>query len=371
MSLNTLVVKIGTSSLSDPKTGDLRLATLGGLAETLTRLRRDGRRVVLVSSGAIGVGCARLGLKERPSTIPGKQAAAAVGQGLLMSMYDRLFFTLHQPIAQVLLTRQDLMDRTRYINARQTLNELLTLGVIPIVNENDTVATEELRFGDNDALSALVAGLVEAEWLILLSDVQGLYSANPVLDPTAQLIPEVREVTDALFQLARGKGSVWGSGGMTSKLEAARIAAASGTTTVITAGDVPQNIPRILAGELIGTRFLAQSASRTPLRKRWIAYGLLPGGSLHLDTGAVLAVREGGKSLLPAGITASAGIFETGTLVRLLDSGGVEFARGLVNYSSSELEIIQGHQTAEVSRLLNLEGREPTVVHRDNLVLLS
>ncbi|UFP94060.1 glutamate 5-kinase [Gloeobacter morelensis] len=366
-----LVVKIGTSSLSDPSTGDLRLATLGGLAETLTRLRRAGHRIILVSSGAVGVGCARLGLKERPATVAGKQAAAAVGQGLLMSMYDRLFGALGQPVAQVLLTRQDLMDRARYLNARETLSELWRLGALPIVNENDTVATDELRFGDNDALSALVAGLVEAQWLVLLTDVAGLYSANPRLDPQARLLSEVTEISEELLHSARGR-SLWGSGGMASKLAAARIAASAGVTTVITEGSTPQNIERILAGEAIGTRFvLTRPGGRLSLRKRWIGYGLVPAGALHLDEGAVLAVREGGKSLLPAGVSAVEGHFETGALVRLIDGQGLEFARGLVNYSSEELEKIRGRKSGEIAALLGIEGQPPTAVHRDNLITLS
>ncbi len=369
--MTTVVIKIGTSSLSNPVTGDLRLATLGGLAETITRLRRGGVRVVLVSSGAIGVGCARLGLKERPTTVSGKQAAAAVGQGLLMSLYDQFFSALRQPIAQVLLTRQDLIDRTRYLNIRETLQELLRWETVPIVNENDTVATEELRFGDNDALSALVAGLVEADWLILLTDVPGLYSANPHLDPEAQLVSEVSEITDALVQSARSKGSAWSTGGMASKLEAARIAAAAGVTTVITEGSTPHNIERILAGEQIGTRFKPTVQTRTPNRKRWIDFGLVPAGTLHLDEGAVRAVRTEGRSLLAAGVTRFEGCFEAQALVRLLDSQGVEFARGLIHYSSEELEKIRGRQTAEISRILGIEERAPTVVHRNDLIILS
>jgi glutamate 5-kinase len=367
--MGSLVVKIGTSSLTDPVTGDLRLSVLGGLAEVLTGLRRSGMSVILVSSGAVGAGCARLGLKERPTSVPLKQAAAAVGQGLLMSMYDRLFGALNQPVAQILLTRQDLMDRVRYLNARQTLMELLQLQVIPIINENDTVATEELRFGDNDALSALVAGLIDAQWLVLLTDVDGLYSANPNTDPEAQLLHEVSEITEEMLRSAASRGSQWGSGGMASKLEAARIATTAGTTTVIASGRDPHHISSILAGEAVGTRFLAQP--RTSQRKRWIAYGLVPVGTLHLDSGAVRAVRDGGKSLLPAGIATIEGAFEMGALVRLKDDSGNEFARGLVNYSSAELQKIRGHQSTEIPDLLQIEGAAPTVVHRDNLLILS
>jgi glutamate 5-kinase len=369
--MGALVVKVGTSSLTDPESGGLRLSVLGGLAEVLTGLRRAGRPVVLVTSGAVGVGCTRLGLKERPTAVAMKQAAAAVGQGLLMSMYDRLFGALGQPVAQVLLTREDLVSRVRYLNARQTLLELLRLEVIPIVNENDTVATEELRFGDNDGLSALVASLIDAEWLVLLTDVAGLYSANPHTDPEAVLLTEVREITDDLVQAAGGSGR-WGTGGMASKLEAARVATAAGTATAITCGSEPRNILRVLKGETVGTRFVPQE--RTPLRKRWIAYGMVPRGALHLDGGAVRALREGGKSLLPAGITAVEGQFEMGTLVRLCDPEGNEFARGLVNYSSGELQKIRGHRSADIASVLSLDDgvpTAPTVVHRDNLQLLT
>jgi glutamate 5-kinase len=373
--LGTVVVKIGTSSLTDRTTGDLKLAVIGGLAEELTRLRRLGWQVVLVSSGAVGVGAKRLGMTSRPTTLEGKQATAAVGQGLLMSLYDRFFSFLDQPVAQILLTRLDLVDRDRYLNIYRTLHELFALGVIPVINENDTVAVEELKFGDNDTLSARVSTLVKAKWLILFTDVAGLYSANPHMDPEAQLIAEVGQVSAELDQLALGKegkgntGSTWGTGGMVTKLEAARIATAGGITMVITDGSIPQNLPKILAGEAIGTKFLPQ---KDPMNSRqlWIAYGLVPQGKLLLDKGAVRALQAQGKSLLPAGIQAIEGKFKAQSLVDLCDLKGKEFARGLVNYSSKDLSKLLGQKSVRIPEILGYEG-EAEAVHRDNLVLLA
>jgi glutamate 5-kinase len=370
--LGTVVVKIGTSSLTDRTTGDLKLAVIGGLAEELTRLRRLGWQVVLVSSGAVGVGAKRLGMTSRPTTLEGKQAAAAVGQGLLMSLYDRFFSFLDQPVAQILLTRVDLIERDRYLNIHRTLNELFALGVIPVINENDTVAVEELKFGDNDTLSARVSNLVKAKWLILFTDVAGLYSANPHVDPEAQLIAEVGQVSAELDQVALGKGSMgsnWGTGGMVTKLEAARIATAGGITMVITDGSIPQNLPKILAGEAIGTKFLPHKAPMNS-RQLWIAYGLVPKGKLLLDKGAVRAIQAQGKSLLPAGIQTIEGTFRSQSLVDLCDLEGKEFARGLVNYSSKDLSKLLGQKSERIPEILGYEG-EAEAVHRDNLVLLA
>jgi len=365
-----LVVKIGTSSLTKPETGQLALSTIATLVETLTNLRRTGHQVILVSSGAVGVGCARLGLTERPRRMALKQAVAAVGQGRLMRVYDDLFTTLQQPIAQVLLTRSDLVQRSRYLNAYNTFQELLGLGVIPIVNENDTVAVEELKFGDNDTLSALVASLLEADWLFLLTDVDQLYSADPHSVPDAQPIPLVSHG----LQLAQlqvktgGGGSQWGTGGMVTKIAAARIATAAGVRTVITEGRFPHNIEKILQGEPVGTQFEAQLQPNRA-RKRWIAHGLIPVGKLQLDEGAVEAISQGRKSLLAAGVTAVEGEFYAQEAVQLCDRSGSEVARGLVNYSSTELRQIQGHQSHEIPAILGYAGAE-TVIHRDNLVLI-
>jgi glutamate 5-kinase len=363
----TLVVKIGTSSLTQPETGQLALSTIAMLAEVLTQLRRQGHKVVLVSSGAVGVGCARLGLVERPKAIATRQAVAAVGQGRLIRVYDDLFTTLQQPIAQVLLTRSDLMQRSRYLNAYNTFQELLSLGVIPIVNENDTVAVEELKFGDNDTLSALVASLIEADWLFLLTDVDRLYSADPRFVPDAKPIVLVENMAQLAHLQVGDRGSQWGTGGMLTKVTAARIATAAGVRTVITDGN-PHNIKRILQGEPIGTQFEAQ-LQPSNARKRWIAYGLIPTGKLYLDSGAITAICQGGKSLLAAGISAIEGEFDSQDAVQLCDRHGNEIARGMVNYSSNELQQIRGRHSREIATILGYEGAE-TVIHRDNLVLI-
>jgi glutamate 5-kinase len=365
----TIVVKIGTSSLTQPETGQLAISTIATLAETLSHLRRQGHQVILVSSGAVGVGCARLGLTERPKAIALKQAVAAVGQGRLIRVYDDLFTTLQQPIAQVLLTRSDLVQRSRYLNVYNTFKELLELDVIPVVNENDTVAVEELKFGDNDTLSALVASLVHADWLFLLTDVDRLYSADPRFVPDAQpitLVSSIKELEELQVQTGT-QGSQWGTGGMVTKISAARIATAAGIRTVITEGKRPQNIEKILQGEPIGTHF-EPHLEPTSARKRWIAYGLIPSGKLYLDEGAVIAISQAGKSLLAAGITALAGEFDSQDAVLLCDSKGNEIARGLVNYSKAELQQICGRHSSEIPAILGYEGAE-TVVHRDNLVL--
>ncbi len=367
----TIVVKIGTSSLTQPDTGSLALSTIATLVETLSRLRHQGHRVVLVSSGAVGVGCARLGLTERPRSITLKQAVAAVGQGRLIRVYDDLFSVLQQPIAQVLLTRGDLVQRSSYINVEQTFQELLQLGVIPIVNENDTVAIDELKFGDNDTLSALVASLVKADWLFLLTDVDRLYSADPRSNPDAKPISVVHRLNDLKeLQVQVGdRGSSWGTGGMITKISAANIATGAGVRTVITDGRAAQNIEKILQGEAIGTQFEPQPRPANA-RKRWIAHGLVPMGKLYLDEGAVQAIRHGGKSLLAAGIIQVEGEFESQDAIALCDRSGEEFARGVVNYRTVELKKIQGHQSDQIEQILGCSCPE-TVVHRDNLALIT
>ncbi|WP_449416558.1 glutamate 5-kinase [Phormidium nigroviride] len=365
----TIVIKIGTSSLTQPETGHLALSTIASLVETVASLRHQGHRVVLVSSGAVGVGCARLGLTDRPRNIALKQAVAAVGQGRLMRVYDDLFTTLQQAIAQVLLTRSDLVQRHSYVNVYNTFQQLLKLGVIPIVNENDTVAIDELKFGDNDNLSALVASLVEADWLFLLTDVDRLYSADPRSNPNAKPISLVENMEQlATLQVQTGNSkSGWGTGGMVTKIEAARIATASGVRTVITQGRFPRNIEKILKGEVIGTQFEPQPRPVNS-RKHWIANVLLPAGKLYLDAGAVKAISQAGKSLLAAGITQIEGEFQSDDAVQLCDAQGKEVARGLVNYSSFELRQIQGYHSEKIAHILGYAGAE-TVVHRDNLVI--
>ncbi|WP_375541569.1 glutamate 5-kinase [Halomicronema sp. CCY15110] len=364
----TVVVKIGTSSLTK-QTGYLAISVIATLVETLCALQAAGHRVILVSSGAVGVGCARLNLAERPKTMAMKQAVAAVGQGRLMRVYDDFFTSLNQPIAQVLLTRTDLVQRSRYVNSYRTFRQLLQLQVIPIVNENDTVAIEELRFGDNDTLSAQVASLVGADWLFLLTDVDRLYSADPRSNPDAQpihIVEHVEQLEDLQVQIG-DRGSQWGTGGMLTKIEAARIAANAGVRTVITDGQHPENLIKILAGESLGTQFSPKKTVANA-RKRWIAQSLIPAGKLYLDAGAVRAIQTGGKSLLPAGITEIEGEFEQRSSVQLCDAQGREIARGIVNYSHSELVQIIGHQSEEIPKILGYASSD-TVVHRDNLVI--
>ena len=365
----TIVVKIGTSSLTDPETGMLALATISSLVETLTRLKQMGHKVILVSSGAVGVGCGRLNLSERPKKIAVKQAVAAVGQGRLIRLYDDLFTSLQQAIAQVLLTRKDLVDRTSYLTVQEALNAMLDLGVIPIVNENDTVAVDELKFGDNDTLSALVASLVNADWLVILTDVDRLYSADPRHNPDAKPIPLVSPIELSELQVDAGSsGSQWGTGGMQTKLTAAKIATNAGVRTVITQGKTPQNLLKIVQGEDIGTHFEANPQTDNS-RKRWIAYGLVPKGKLYLDDGATKALLTKGKSLLAAGILQTDGDFLTNDAVELCTKDGQAIARGLVNYDSAAIAKIKGKHSKQITEILGYAGAD-TIIHRDNLAFL-
>ncbi|AFY71423.1 Glutamate 5-kinase [Thalassoporum mexicanum PCC 7367] len=410
----TIVIKIGTSSLTKPDTGDLRLAAIAQLVEVIVQLQRLGHRVVLVSSGAIGVGCTRLGMTDRPKRIEAKQAIAAVGQGRLIRIYDDFFAAFAQPVAQVLLTRNNLILRHHYIKVLNTFNELLQMSIVPIVNENDTIAIDEIKFGDNDTLSALVASLIEADWLFLLTDVDCLYSANPHQEETAVPISTVgyeqlqkligqdmgqdtggdRPASGFDNQANRFEQSIaqapprptkqpsqtnhpnqsnkWGTGGINTKLTAAKIAATAGVKTVISLGSEPQRLLSILQGEQLGTTFEPLPRAVTA-RKRWIAYGLIPAGKLILDAGAVLALEKSGRSLLPAGITQVIGKFEITDAVSLCDPNGVEFARGIVNYNSGDIARIAGFNSQQIPQLLNLDPNEfdGEVIHRDNMVLLN
>ncbi|MDI6631387.1 MAG: glutamate 5-kinase [Thermoanaerobacteraceae bacterium] len=360
-----LVVKVGTSSLTH-RTGEINLRQIEKLVRELAEVHNEGREVLLVSSGAIGAGMGRLGFKTRPRTIPEKQACAAVGQGLLLQMYEKGFAEYGIVVGQVLLTRGDLADRQRFLNARNTLLTLLRYRVLPVINENDTVAVDEIRFGDNDTLSALVANLVDAELLLILSDVEGLYTADPHKKPDAELIPEVTAITPELEALGGGAGSAMGSGGMVTKFQAAQIAGRGGAVMVLAAAAADNVIRRVLAGEEIGTVFWP--TERLKGRKRWILFGATVKGKIYVDAGAARALREGGKSLLPSGIVRVEGHFEAGHSVSVIDPEGREIARGLVNYSAAEVEQIKGANTARIAKLI---GAQPyaEVVHRDNLVL--
>lgn len=361
-----IVVKVGTSTLTH-STGKLNLQGIEKLVRELSDLANQGKQIILVSSGAVGAGMDRLGLKEKPKTIPEKQATAAVGQGILMHTYEKLFGEYGQVVAQVLLTREDSVNRSRYANCRNTFMTLLAMGVIPIVNENDAVAVDELKIGDNDTLSAMVASIVEADVLIILSDIEGLYTANPQSDPGATLISEVADITPAVEALAGGPGSAQGTGGMQTKIQAARIAVNSGVVMVIAAGTRPGTVREVLGGAAVGTIFLPK-VNRLQVRKRWLAFGARIRGAVTVDGGCERAIMKG-ASLLAAGITAVDGEFEHGNTVRILTAAGREIARGIANYSAAETRRIMGVHTNEIADIL---GGKPydEVIHRDNMVLL-
>ena len=362
-----IVVKVGTSSLVS-ELGSLDPGKMGHLVEQLAALKRQGKDVILVSSGAIRAGMQRLGMEQRPKSIPEQQASAAIGQGFLMQTYTELFSRHEIVPAQVLVTRDDFHNRVRYLNARNTLCTLLGFGSIPIVNENDTVAVEEIRFGENDTLSALVAACVGADLLVNLSDVDGLYDADPRLDGDCALIEEVAQITPEIEQLAGGTSGVCGSGGMKSKIEAAKIAVNSGVRMVIANASRSNVITDVVAGESIGTRFLSNAVELNQ-RKRWIAYGSRVKGSLVINEGARKMLAERGKSLLAAGIVGCDGLFEAGDLVAVVDETAEQIARGFTNYGASEIEQIKGKRSTEIEKILGRKDFDDEVIHRDNLVL--
>jgi len=361
-----LVVKVGSALVTNNGAG-LASEFIEELAQQIARLRGSGHKVLLVSSGAIAAGMQRLGWTARPHAMHELQAAAAVGQMGLVQAYETCFAQYGLKTAQILLTHEDLADRGRYLNARSTLITLLELGVVPIINENDTVVTDEIRFGDNDTLGALVANLVEAEALVILTDQAGLFTADPRKDPAATLVVEHRADDPALEAMAGGAGSGISRGGMITKIRAAQRAARSGAHTLIASGRETDVLSRLARGETLGTLLFA---SATPLaaRKQWLADHLQLAGSLILDDGAVKALASG-KSLLPVGVTAVEGEFERGAVVACRTAGGREVARGLVNYSSSESRRIARAPSAEIEAILGYLD-EPEMIHRDNLVLL-
>jgi len=362
-----VVVKVGTNVVMRDD-GAIALGRVYGLVESVAGLRAAGKEVLIVSSGAVGLGAQRLGLAERPKVLSMKQACAAIGQSRLMAVYEAGFERLGVVTAQVLLTEDDFSHRDRYLNLRGTLNKLLSLGAVPILNENDTVSTAELVaaaggpsvFGDNDRLSALVASKVEADLLVILSDVDGLYTGNPRTDASARLIPLVPSITPEMEEGAGGSGSR-GRGGMKTKLEAARIATAAGALALIASGREPGVLDRLFAGEEIGTLFLPGRALAG--KKRWIAYASLPAGTLTVNAGARAALVERNASLLPAGVVALLGEFEKGDVVRLVDEAGHELARGIVNYAAADARRLVGSPPERGSRGV------PELVTRDNIVL--
>jgi glutamate 5-kinase len=361
-----LVVKVGSGLITTRRIG-VDQKRIDALAADIAAARR-GREVVLVTSGAIVTGMARLGLAERPRTIPEKQAAAAVGQSALMWHYEAAFKRHDVPVGQVLLTAQDISDRVRYLNARNTLCTLLELSVLPIVNENDTVAVEEIKVGDNDNLSALVASLIDADLLVLLTDVDGLYTADPAVSPDARKLDTVDAITDDIVSLVWDRSAHVSVGGMATKLEAAQKAAASGIPMVIASGREEGVLGRVLAGEAVGTYF-APRADRLAARKRWIAFAVPPQGRLTIDGGALRALRDEGRSLLPSGVIEVEGDFAAGEVVAVVGhADGRELGRGLVNFDAGELRKIRGAQTRQIEERLGYRSVDE-VIHRDNLVI--
>jgi len=363
-----IVVKVGSGVLSHGGVG-LHRPTLQALAGCLARVQAQGVEPILVSSGAILAGMEALGLTERPRELPLKQAAAAVGQSHLMRAYEEAFQPCGGRVAQILLTQEDLRHRSRYLNARNTLFTLLGLRVLPIVNENDTVAVREIQFGDNDTLSALVAHLVQADLLVILTDTEGVFSADPHRDPSARLIPLVRPQDAIASFCAEDTGSAASIGGMTSKVRAAHRAAVAGIPTVVASGRSPESVETILRGEEVGTLFIP-SRSRMQSRKRWLAFASLPRGGIVVDAGARGALVVGGKSLLPSGVRGTQKTFRAGDVVSLVDQAGQEFGRGLANYSRDEVEKIKGLKSDEIAGVLGAKPYDE-VVHRDNLVILE
>ncbi|HEY5975187.1 MAG TPA: glutamate 5-kinase [Geobacteraceae bacterium] len=362
-----LVIKIGSRVLTGPDTS-LDTDRIGQLAAQVHRLRQEGKDVVIVTSGAVAAGRQALGLDERPRTIPQKQATAAVGQTKLMRAYEEAFGTFGHLAAQVLLTREDLADRQRFLNARATLDTLLDFGVIPIINENDTVVVDELKFGDNDNLSALVTTLAEAQLLVILTDIDGFYDADPRHNPAARLVPLVSAITREVEQAAGGSGSTVGTGGMATKIAAAKKAGRSGVPTIMVNGTLPDIVTRALAGEAVGTLFLPATESINR-RKHWIAYTLRPVGRVIVDGGARQVLAGHGRSLLPSGIVQVEGKFARGSCVRVCGPDGTEFARGLTDYGSREIEQILGHRSGEIEQILGYRYGDE-IIHRDNLVVL-
>jgi len=362
-----LVVKIGSRVLTG-EDGNLDQQLITHLAEQIADIRRIGKEVVIVSSGAIAAGRQALGLSERPRTIPQKQAAAAVGQTRLMRSYEEAFARFGYTTGQLLLTREDLADRQRFLNARAALDAILEYGAIPIINENDTVIVDEIKFGDNDNLSALVTSLTEAQLLVILTDIDGFYNADPRNNPEAQLVPLVRTITREVELAAGGSGSTVGTGGMATKIAAAKKAGRSGVATVMINGKQRDIITHTLAGAAVGTLFLPPKKSLNR-RKHWIAYTLRPSGKIIVDKGAREVLSRQGKSLLPSGIVAIEGKFGRGSSVRICDTAGVEFARGIVDYSQREVAMLAGRQSSEIEDILGYRYSDE-IIHRDNLVIL-
>jgi len=364
----TVVVKIGTNLLAD-KTKGINLARIDAIARNVALLSERGHRVAIVTSGAIGAGVAALRLKVRPKTIPEKQATASIGQPLLMEAYENGFRKYDKTIAQILLTKDDFVNRTRYLNAKNTFTVLLTRGVIPIINENDTVAVDEIKLGDNDNLSAMVANLIDADMLIILSDIDGLFSDDPTRNPDAVLIPVVEKITQQIEKLAKSSGSELSTGGMATKIQAAKRCVSSGIAMIIANGKNPDVLGRIFSGTAAGTLFLPAKKGLT-VRKKWIGFVSAARGYVVVDDGAKNALMLRNKSLLPSGVTEAHGRFSANDTISVRDLSGVEIARGVTAFSSDDLTAIKGKKTNAIEKILG-RASAGEVIHKDDLVVIG
>lgn len=362
-----IVIKIGSSTLTYP-TGLLNFSRIEKLVRQIADINNRGIEVILVSSGAIAAGIGRLGLKSRPKTIPEKQAAAAIGQGILIHMYEKILSEYGKIGAQILLTRDDISDRKRFLNIRNTFFSLLDANVIPIVNENDAVVVDEIKFGDNDTLSAMVTSLVEADLLIILSDIKGLYDSNPKDNPQAKLINDVCEINNDIISCAGGSGSQLGTGGMITKLNAAKIAVTSGASMIIVDGSEENILSKVIDDENVGTFFYPKS-HKLNAKKHWIAYSTNPSGSIIVDEGAEKALISNHKSLLPKGIKKVSGDFQEGDVVSILNTKMECIAHGITNFSSNDVSIIKGLNSNEIEEKLGYKSYH-VVIHTNNMVLL-
>ncbi len=360
-----VVVKIGSAVVAGVGGG---ADVFSRMAEQVRSLKDSGREVVIVSSGSIALGVRKLGLASRPGSIPERQAVAAVGQGSLMSRYEAAFSEKSMMTAQVLLTHDDLSSRKRFLNARNTLTTLLRMSIVPVINENDTVAVDEIKFGDNDTLSALVTNLAGADLLVILSDVDGLFDSDPRTNPTAARVPIVEDIDSVDLDAFSGGAGVHGTGGIRSKCAAARKAAHFGAASIIANGNTPGVLSGIFSGADVGTLILPKE-DRLTSRKHWIAFSTRPSGRVFVDEGAKVALLTGGKSLLPSGIKDVDGAFDAGEVIHCVDSDGMEFARGVANYSSAEIKRIKGRKSSELEGVLGYKVYDE-VIHRDNLVVL-
>jgi glutamate 5-kinase len=364
----TIVVKIGTNLLADKMQG-INTERIGAIAKSVAALRANGSNVAIVTSGAIGAGVAALHLAERPKTIPDKQATAAIGQPLLMEAYETAFRRQHQPIAQLLLTKDDFTTRKRFVNAKNTFAALFEKNVVPVINENDTVAVEEIKLGDNDNLSAMVATLIEADVLVILTDIDGLYSDDPTINPKATLIPIVEKITPSVERFAKRSNSELSTGGMATKLQAAKRCVRAGIAVIIANGKNPNALNNIFAGTIYGTVFLP-AEKKLSERKEWIGFISHTAGSIVVDDGAKNALLKQHKSLLPSGIMEVRGEFKAKDIISIADAKGRIIGKGMTRFSAAELGKIKGKKSSEMENILH-RNAPAEVIHRDNLVMLG